>query len=139
MEATIIRRGKPAGTVTLRADGLYWQLEAVLPPDREILRLYMPQPLGVFVPEDGRLVLRKRLSRSSLPVPGRFAVAWCAADGKWTPGPGPRCRFLPAGIERAVPWRTDGPVDFPAAPGALTLIRLEAQSYLCACIPYDVT
>ena len=131
MKLDIDRRGKTVGTLTVEDDGLYRVLTARIGRAREILRLYLfGRSFGVFCPEGGLLSLRRRVSRASLPELPERAFAWCPADGKWVPDGSGMVRFTPEGIERAIRWRTDGPMDFPAAPGLLRPVRLADGVYL---------
>ena len=131
MECTIFRRGEAAGTLRIEDDGLYRVLTARVDGEGELLRLYLHgESFGVLCPEDGALRLRRRVSRTRLPELPGFAVAWCEADGRWLPeGEGLR-RYTPLGGERAIPWRTDAPMAFPAAPEKLRPLRLEGAYYL---------
>ena len=79
MEVPIYYRGEEAGTLTVTADGLYWQLTGFCRiPAREILRLYGAEglgsePFGVLLPEGVGLQLHRRLSKHSCPVlPSRW-------------------------------------------------------------------
>lgn len=139
MECTVYRRGKPVGRLTITEDGLYRVLRAEITAEAGLLRLYAPEKMGVFVPEDGMLVCRRRISRARFPAAPQWASAWCEADGRWEGMPdGKLCRYLPGGCELAVPLKADGPIPFPAAPEKLRLIRVGAQPYLCALRPYPI-
>jgi hypothetical protein len=67
----IFQHGCAVGQVALQKDGLYWQVEARCGlPAGEPLRLYAGTGgrsvcLGVLIPEDGGLSLRRRLSARS--------------------------------------------------------------------------
>ena len=131
MECTIIRKDKAVGTLRIEDDGLYRVLTARVSGEGELLRLYLRgESFGVFCPEDGALCLRRRVSRTRLPELPECAVAWCEADGRWVPMEGGLRRCTPLGEERAIPWRTDGPMAFPAAPEKLRPLRLEGAYYL---------
>ena len=131
MELTIYRRGAAAGALRIEDDGLYRRLSARLDPGGQILRLYLDGvSFGVFCPEDGALVLRTRVSRARLPVLPDRAVAWCPADGVWMPSGDGLLRFTPRGAVRAIRWRTDGPMDLPAAPGRLRILPREDGYWL---------
>lgn len=137
MECLIYRRGKAVGTLKIEEDGLYRLLTARIPAYREILRLYMPEAMGVFVPEDGSLICRKRISRSKLPMLPVFACAWCAQDGLWSEeSKGLRRRWLPEGVELALRWQTEAPMHFPAAPDRLKPVLIEGTAYLTCLLPY---
>ena len=131
MECAIFRRGEPAGALRIEDDGLYRVLTARVSGEGEILRLYLRgESFGVLCPEDGALCLRRRVSRTRLPELPESAVAWCEADGRWLPADGGLRRYTPLGEERAIPWRTDAPMAFPAAPEKLRPLRLEGAYYL---------
>ncbi len=137
MECTVFRRGSPVGTLQIEADGLYWQLCAKIPGCREVLRLYLPQGVGVFVPEGADMVCRKRLSRTALRVLPQWASAWCEADGAWSQErDGLRQRYLPQGTEYALRWSTDAAMLFPAAPDRLTPLCIGECPYLSCLFPY---
>lgn len=131
MECVVYRRGEPVGTLCIEDEGLYRVLTARIRPYRELLRLYLPEPMGVFVPEDNALVCRRRISRARLPEVPICASAWCETDGLWTPeAEGQRYRYVPEGMEQAVLWQTQSPMRFPAPPDQLTPITLEGRQYL---------
>ena len=131
MQCAIFRRGRAVGTLHVADDGLYRVLRGRIEPSADILRLYLHgQSYGVFVPEDGALCLRRRVSRTRLPELPDHAAAWCEADGRWTPSEGGMCRYTPRGRELAIPWRTDAPMALPAAPEKLRPLRLEGAYYL---------
>lgn len=137
MECLIYRRGKAVGTLKTEADGLYWVLTARIPLYREILRLYVPQAMGVFVPEEGSLICRRRVSRAKLPVLPTFACAWCEKDSLWTEeSKGLRRRWLPQGMELAVRWQGEAPMHFPAAPDRLKPLLIGNAAYLSCLQPY---
>jgi len=103
MECLVYRRGEAVGTLKIEEDGLYRILTARIPLYREILRLYVPQAMGVFVPEEGSLICRRRISRGKLPVKPVFACAWCEKDSLWSAeSKGLRRRWLPEGVELAL-------------------------------------
>ena len=138
MELTVFRRDTPVGTLRVEEVGLYRILDARIGPGPEILRLYLDgKSFGVFCPEAGELALRRRISRTLLPTMPDRAVAWCPADGAWTPEGCGLVRFTPAGPARAIRWRTDGPMDFPAAPGLLQAFRLGDGCFLCPAAPIN--
>ena len=72
MDLTIYSRGRPAGTLTRRQEGLYTLFEARLPPAEGLSRLYLFDAaghrlcLGVMEPRPGGRVLRRKLSRAAL-------------------------------------------------------------------------
>ena len=80
---TIYENGRPAGTLTLRREGLYTLLEAALPPSPELTRLWLcgggeRADLGVLEPRAEGRVFRRRYTRadlSRLPAPMDCAVA----------------------------------------------------------------
>ena len=76
------------------------------------------------------LCLDRRISRATLPTLPERAFAWCPDDGLWSPDGQTMVRYTPAGPERAIRWRTDGPMDFPAAPGRLRQVTLDGELYL---------
>ena len=71
MQWQIIHHGEPIGTAEAVREGLYWCVHAVCRQTDEVLRLYFcgqdgtSAPLGVPVPENGMLVLRKKFAASS--------------------------------------------------------------------------
>ena len=131
MELTVFRRDAPVGTLRVEEAGLYRILDARIGSSPEILRLYLDgKSFGVFCPEAGGLALRRRVSRALLPEMPDRAVAWCPADGAWTPEGCGLVRFTPAGPARAIRWRTDGPMDFPSAPGSLRAFLYGEKYYL---------
>lgn len=135
MECVIYRRGKPAGTLTMEADGLYWRFTGVLDGGAELLRLYAPEKIGVFVPEGAQLICRRRISRTQLQVLPEWAAAWCEADGHWSAEEaGLLVRYTPTGREEAIRW--EAPMRFPAAPTQLKLIMLADAPHLCRTISY---
>lgn len=131
MECLVYRRGKAVGTLKIEEDGLYRVLTARIPPCRELLRLYIPEAMGVFIPEDGALICRRRVSRAKLPADPVFACAWCEKDGLWSPeSKGLRRRWLPQGVELAIRWQTEAPMHFPAPPGRLKPVMIGDAAYL---------
>ena len=131
MELQIYRRGAAVGTLRSEDDGLYRILSAQILPAPELLRLFLHgRSFGVFAPEGDFLALRRRVSRTELPTLPERAFAWCPSDGVWVPDGGSMIRHTPEGPERAIRWRTDGPMDFPAAPGLLRPVRLADGYYL---------
>ena len=72
MDLTIYSRGRPAGRLTRRQEGLYTLFEARLPPAEGLSRLYLFDAaghrlcLGVMEPRPGGRVLRRKLSRAAL-------------------------------------------------------------------------
>lgn len=132
----IYRRGKAVGTLKIEEDGLYQLLTARIPAYREILRLYVPEAMGVFVPEDGSLICRRRISRARLPVLPAYACAWCEADGLWQPVAEGLRRWLPEGMELAIRWQTDAPMTFLTPPERLKPVLLEGAAYLTCLQPY---
>lgn len=140
MECTVYRRGTPVGRLTITGDGLYRVFRAEIAADTNVLRLYAPEKLGVFVPEGGMLVCRRRISRARFSAVPQWACAWCEADGQWTDAPnGTLCRYLPEGRESAVPLGADGPILFPAAPEKLRLIMVGGRPFLSAFLPYPLS
>ena len=80
---TIYENGCPAGTLTLRREGLYTLLEATLPPSPTLTRLWLcggggeRADLGVLEPRPDARVFRRRYTRaalSRLPAPMDCAV-----------------------------------------------------------------
>lgn len=137
MECLVYRRGEAVGTLEIKEDGLYWVLTARIPAYREILRLYVPEPMGVFVPEGDGLICRKRVSRTRLPVLPAYGCAWCEADGLWSPeSEGLRRRWLPDGMALALRWQTEAPMAFPAPPDRLKPVLIEGAAYLTCLQPY---
>lgn len=137
MECLIYRRGKAVGTLKIEEDGLYRVLTACIPLYREILRLYVPEAMGVFVPEDGSLICRRRISRAKLPTLPQFACAWCEKDSLWSAeSKGLRRRWHPQGIELAIRWQTEAPMHFPAAPDRLKPVLIGNTAYLSYLQPY---
>ena len=130
MSIKIYRRGQAVGSLCAEDDGLYRLLCAEIPASKGIVRLYLPdgQSLGVFTPEGGSLCLTRRLSRRSLSELPNYAVAWCEEDGNWE---GLR-RYTIAGWEEAIVWRTDAPIEFPAAPEQLRAVWIGNQICLCS-------
>ncbi len=127
----IYRKGSVVGRLRIEEAGLYRVLTARIGPAREILRLYLNgEAFGVFCPQDGALTLYTRVSRSRLPALPDRAFAWCSADGEWASDGAGLIRFTPLGAVRAIRWRTDGPMEFPAAPGRLRAFRLGEEVYL---------
>lgn len=138
MELIIYRRGKAAGTLRIEDDGLYRNLYGRIAPSREILRLYLGgERFGVFIPDASGLILRRRVSRASLPELPARACAWCDSDGLWSPEGDGLVRYTPTGIERAIRWQTRAPMAFPAAPETLRAIRLNDAYYLCGVFPHQ--
>ena len=138
MELAIYRRGQAVGMLTAEDDGLYRVLRGRIAPSEDILRLYLNgESCGVFVPENGALCLRRRISRTRLPSLPGYAVAWCEADGRWLPAGSGFCRFHPMGRELAVRWRADAPMVFPAAPERLYAARIEGVCCLICRVPYE--
>ncbi|MBE6933042.1 MAG: hypothetical protein E7464_06670 [Ruminococcaceae bacterium] len=138
MECLVYRRGEAVGTLKIEEDGLYRILTARIPLYREILRLYVPQAMGVFVPEEGSLICRRRISRGKLPVKPVFACAWCEKDSLWSAeSKGLRRRWLPEGVELAMRWQTEAPMCFPAAPDRLKPVLIENVAYLTCLLPYE--
>lgn len=137
MECLIYRRGKAVGSLKIEEDGLYRVLTARIPADPEILRLYVPEAMGVFVPEDGGLICRRRISRARFPSQPAFACAWCEADALWSSErEGVRRRYTREGTQIAVRWQTETPIAFPAAPERLKPIVIEGSVYLTCLLPY---
>ena len=133
MELTIFRRDAPTGTLRIEDAGLYRILSARIAPGPEILRLYLDgRAFGVFCPEDGAMTLHRRVSRAVLPSMPNRAAAWCPSDGLWTPAEDGLIRFLPGGPVRAIRWRTDGPMNFFAAPERMNAFRHGDEIYLAA-------
>lgn len=140
MECLVYRRGKAVGTLQMEEDGLYRVLTARIPLYREVLRLYVPAPMGVFVPEGDVLACRRRISRARLPVLPEYACAWCEKDGQWSPETGGlRRRWLPEGIELALHWQTEAPMAFPASPDRLKPVLIEGAAYLTCLQPYGLS
>lgn len=138
MECLVYRKGEVVGTLEIEEDGLYRVLTARIPAYREILRLYVPESMGVFVPEGDGLICRRRISRVRLPdLPG-CACAWCEADGRWQiESEGLRRRWLPEGIELALRWQTETPMAFPAPPDCLKPVLIEGVVYLTCLQSYE--
>jgi len=137
MECLVYRRGEAVGTLKIEEDGLYWMLIARIPAGPEILRLYVPEPVGVFVPEGDVLTCRRRISRARLPTLPTCACAWCEADALWSSEEdGMRRRYTQEGTQIAVRWQTDAPMAFPAAPDRLKPIVIEGAVYLRCLLPY---
>ena len=131
MECLVYRRGEAVGTLQIEEDGLYRVLTARIPPYQEILRLYLPEPVGVFIPEGEQLICRRRISRARLPILPRYARAWCEADGVWSiEEDGMRRRYVPEGPELAVRWQTEAPMPFPAPLERLKPILIDGAQYL---------
>ena len=131
MECVVYRRGDAVGTLQIEEDGLYRVLTARIPPYREILRLYLPEPVGVFIPEGEALICRRRISRARLPVLPTCARAWCEADGLWSSEENEeRHRYLPEGLEQAVRWQMEKPMSFPAPPDRLKPVLIDGVTYL---------
>ncbi len=130
MDIKIYQRGQCVGILCAEEDGLYRIFRASVPACEGIVRLYFPDGLclGVFSPEGGALCLQRRLSKRSLPELPAYAVAWCEADGRWE---GLR-RYTNAGWEEAIAWRTDAPMEFPAAPKKLRAVWVGDKICLCA-------
>lgn len=74
MEFTVSSGGAVCGTLTAEREGLYWCIRAHCRAMPGVVRLHgcapdgTRQPLGVLLPEDGMLCLRRRLSASALPL-----------------------------------------------------------------------
>lgn len=137
MECTIFRRGVALGTMSIEEDGLYWLIVARIPREDVPVRLYCPQKLGVFVPEGGQMVLRRRISRRELPVPPKLAAALTERELQWSPeADGLRRRCTPQGVELAVRVQGQTPMTFPAAPERLELTQIGDMHYLCSLQPY---
>ena len=138
MECEIFRRGQVVGVLSIGEDGLYRVLRGRIEPSEDILRLYLRGlSFGVFVPEDGALGLRRRVSRQRLPEDPAYAVAWCEDDGRWLPAEAGFRRFTPLGQELAVRWRVDAPMAFPAAPEALRAVTVGGVCCLACALPYQ--
>ena len=71
MQWSIIHHGECIGTAEAVREGLYWRVNAVCRQTDEVLHLYLcgrekaAVSLGVPVPENGMLVLRKKFAASS--------------------------------------------------------------------------
>ena len=117
----------------MEKQGLYWQLYGKLPPEESILHLFFENnSLGVFCPENGHLVFRRKISQRELPILPKWAIAWCNADTSWTPQQGKQVRFFPTHMDIGVPWELDKPMELPGAPGQLRLI----EHRLVQSVPY---
>ncbi len=131
MEIKIYRRDAEVGTLQAAEDGLYRVLHARIRPAGEILRLYLfGKSFGVFCPENGELTLVRRVSRCALPALPDRAFAWCPSDGAWSKDAQGLVRYTPEGPQRAIRWRTDGPMRIFAAPGRLKAFRRGDEVYL---------
>ena len=89
-------RGREVGTAAMRREGLYCVVECRCEPvSDEVLRAYghgggRSLPLGVLVPEDGALHLRRRVALSRLPAEGLETVS-VGDENPWQPWSG-TCR-----------------------------------------------
>ena len=89
-------RGREVGTAAMRREGLYCVVECRCEPvSDEVLRAYghgggRSLPLGVLVPEDGALHLRRRVALSRLPAGGLETVS-VGDENPWQPWSG-TCR-----------------------------------------------
>ena len=121
-EITMMYEGTQVGTAQITQEGLYYLVDCRCSiPSSEVLRAYAEQEegsavcLGVLVPEDGTLCLRRRFSRSAFPAnPTSITVA--GAEGTWRDWSGdvagvPISRGLSrrvGGVRQvAVPWNPD--------------------------------
>ena len=106
----IVHSGKSVGTLETSADGLYTVFTARCEPLAPRLRLHVfgddaHAYLGLMLPEDGALRLRKRLSRlecERLPCPIRYAAGEDNAPPKpddWRPAPDGTLRRTQGGKE----------------------------------------
>ena len=126
MKEYIISDGERSiGRLSIRPDGLYTVLEARAEDSGELTRLYISgggkcRCLGVMLPEDGALTLRRRLSRLellALPQP---------VEGVYTRPPEEKPPHIIAPEEKSPPPPTPEAAQWrPAGDGSL--IRLEPE------------
>ena len=122
----LYRSGERWGEVSVRREGLYFRFEAVCPPAGEgVWRLFLQGekgelPLGVLLPEGGRLRLCRRMSCQEAEGVGAFCrgeIRTGGAEG-WKELPG---GALPLWRERlgrreGLRWRREGRLQYLAAP-----------------------
>lgn len=97
------------GTLTRQEAGLYEKLEAVAPDDGTIIRFYLVGTdqtllLGTALPEDGKLVCRKTVSRRQLPEHPLAAMIYSARQEHWQQEGELLWRMTPQWVEIAQPY-----------------------------------